>query len=268
MRIVKRHNFFKKFEREIYWFLKEKLNTKDFLIYDVKILKENEELIKDFLEKRERGYPFQYIVGNVEFFGEKILVEEGVFIPRPETEILVEEAINLLKDKKELIGLDLCCGSLNIGIVLCKYLDIKRLYAVDISEKAIKISKKNLHIHNLKEKICLIRADLLEAFTKKEIFDFICANPPYVATSELGSLQKEITYEPIKAFIGGKDGLDVIKKIIFQSYDLLKKEGYLICEIGHKHSSELSKILKKLSYSKFWFKKDFQDIDRILILQK
>ncbi len=268
MRIIKRHNLFKKFEKEVWWFLKEKLNTQDFLIYDAKVLKENQALIEEFLEKRNQGYPFQYIIGNTEFFGEKILIEKGVFIPRPETEVLVEEAIGLLKHKKELIGVDLCCGSLNIGIVLCKHLDVKKLYAVDVNKKALQISKKNLQMHRLREKIYLIRGDLFEAFNKKDFFDFICTNPPYVKNEELPSLQKEISYEPKEAFMGGGDGLSIIKKIISQSYALLKKEGYLICEIGYQQSLKLSEFLESMPYSKFWFKKDFQNIERVLILQK
>jgi len=241
-----------------------------FKIYtlDSQLLQRYSYLIERFLFLREKGYPFQYIIGNVEFFGFKFFVKEGVFIPRQETEIMVEEACQFLKDKKYLVGLDLCCGIGNIGISLCKVLDVKKMFFIDISTEALFLCKKNADFHQLKQRCIFIKGDLFSSLKCREYFDFIVVNPPYIDKEKIKYLAKELSFEPPWALYAKDKGMFYIKKIFKQAPSFLKKGGYIFCEIGYDQKDEVEDILKMGAWKKFFFKKDLNNIFRVAIAQK
>ncbi len=257
------------FKREVLWFLQEKFNKsyEEIIVEDFRMLEEKEEAVIDFLKKRKKGYPLQYILGNVHFYGLKFLVKEGVFIPRPETEVMVEIAIEHLRSRRKIKGIDVCCGVGNIGVSLCKYLDIDKLYFIDISKRALKLCEKNCRLYGI-DNAYFLQADMLDCLKFQEVFDFITVNPPYVKEDMLPHLQREISFEPPQAFLGGKDGLFYIRKIIKQGFKVLKKGGFIFVEIGFDHKKPLEDYLKSIGFRNFKFFKDFCNKDRVLVLEK
>lgn len=203
--------------------------------YEIKYKTQIQELIK--------GRPLQYITNKAEFMGLEFYVDANVLIPQPDTEVLVEETIkaiqqiinknHTIKNKKQSISiLDMCTGSGAIAISLAKYLqknqiDIKyKVYGLDISEKALKISEKNAKINNVEVEFILSNMfDNINKYTKEK-FDIIVSNPPYIETDTIKILSKEVQNEPHIALDGGKDGLDFYKIIAENGYKYLKRKWH------------------------------------------
>ncbi len=268
--ILKRHNIEEPVKNaEI--FLSEVLRKKISEIYLIK--KEiPPQVVKkyiNFLKKRIQKIPLQYIVGKVDFYKYSFFVEEGVFIPRPETEILVEEAIEIYKRFFHLLPVDILdigtgCG--NIGISLALEIEKAKVIATDISEKALQVAKKNACKYNVESKIKFIKSDLFPGNDFK--FDIIISNPPYIPEKEIEKLQEEVKKEPFVALNGGKDGLDVIKRIIQNSTYFLKKRSFLLLEIGYNQLQGIEKILEKQELKIYNVKKDYNGIERVIVIKK
>jgi release factor glutamine methyltransferase len=196
-------------------------------------LKSKEKLqLEDMIEKRIKKIPLQYITKHQEFMGMGFLVEKGVLIPRPETEILVEEVIKKLKNYKYSNNLkvaDLGTGTGIIAISIAKFIDDITIYATDISKKSLQIALKNAQKHDCKDKIIFLQGDLFEPFNnkiEKHSLEAILSNPPYIDSYGFKSLPPEIKdNEPKIALFGGIDGLDYYRKIIRKSPYYLKKSG-------------------------------------------
>lgn len=240
------------------------------LLFNEYELTDNEENIIDILLKdRISGKPIQYIVGNVKFFDLEIKVGQGVLIPRPETEYMVECAIKAMKEigknnHSELSILDLCTGSGCIALALGSYFKNSLVIGTDISMTAISYANINKDACKLKN-VSFLSGDLFSPLYSIE-FDLIISNPPYVPTSEIENLQTEIKdYEPFIALDGGKDGMEFYRKIFNKSDKYLKKDGLLILEIGFGQSDELSKLALKKGYKNPYFLKDYSGIKRVLI---
>lgn len=211
---------------------------------------------------RGKNYPLQYILQKANFFGYNFKVTDSTFIPRPETELLVEETLKIVKTP-QLNILDVGTGCGNIAIVIKKFLKNSTVFAVDISKKALEIAKENIKKFNVE--IFVINIDFFNFYTKK-YFDIILSNPPYISENELPYLQPEIKFEPPVALIGGKKGQEFIIKLIEKSKDILKPDGYLIFEIGY---NQIYEILKHTDgYKVINIVKDYQKIPRIIILKK
>lgn len=232
--------------------------------------KEAEELVKisknidkDF-ELLKKGYPIQYLIGYVNFYGYKIYINENVLIPRFETETLVYKTIEMLKKMglKGINALDLCTGSGAIAIALLKELNIK-LTASDISEKALEVAKINMNHHNLN--ISLIKSDLFENINNK--FNLIISNPPYVSKEE--KISDIVKKEPSIALFSEDNGMYHIKKILSESKGHLEKKALLAIEIGCSQSNELQKYAQKLFPTAIIFvEKDLTNKDRYLFVLK
>ncbi len=182
------------------------------------------------LKMRGKGTPVAYITGKKEFFSTTFFVGDGVMIPRPETETLVELSINLAK--RSGLVLDLCtgCGAIAISISL----ERRDLFIVasDISESALRFAKINVKKEKVESRVLLVRGDLFNFLKEKEIFDLVVSNPPYIG-KELFKLAPEISiYEPKEALFGGEDGLFYLKEIVSKSHIFLKDGGYLLLETG------------------------------------
>ena len=236
--------------------------------------KEVDDLIKEkymkYINEIINGRPIQYIINNQEFMKLNFYVDENVLIPQPDTEILVQKAIEIIKNKKDnkLDILDLCTGSGAIGISLKKYIDDITVYVSDISEKALEIAKKNA-IKNEVE----VQYILSDMFSKMDNlkFDLIVSNPPYIKTDVIKLLSKEVQNEPIIALDGGNDGLDYYRIIRNEAYKYLKTNGVILLEIGFDQKNTVSELFKnndQYNYENIELFKDLSNIDRVIKIEK
>ena len=243
-----------------------------YMKYDRPLAEKDLSHIKKLIKRRASHYPIQYILGSTEFYGISFFVEEGVLIPRPETEILVDAVISYIKvsDQKTWSLLDIGTGTGNIPIAISKSFkntekDI-HIDAVDVSEKALQLAGKN--IDNLKiENITLLLSDI---FNKVSItYDCIISNPPYVSESEYKKLPKEVKdHEPREALFAKEDGLEFYHTILQNAEKYLKDGGRIFFEIGAYQNDGVSKLAKEYNYKIIDIKQDYNDFDRVLILQK
>ena len=199
------------------------------------------------VKKRLTGVPSAYLTGSKEFWSLSFMVRPGVLIPRPETELLVEKAIELSKGGEEIIA-DIGTGCGNIAISLAKELGIAEIYATDISQKALDIAKKNILLLGISG-ITLICGDLCLPLKKLGLdrrCDFIISNPPYVTREDWENLDRGIRdYEPEKALVAGETGLEVIEKLVNEGAAFLKTGGYLIFEIGFGQEKSVRALFGK-----------------------
>ena len=241
---------------------------KEYLILhvDEEISKEVEEKYIEAINKIANGYPMQYITHHQEFMKLDFFVNESVLIPRQDTEILVEEVLELAKGRKDVEILDLCTGSGAIGISIAKYLPEAKVTLLDISEDALEVARKNAEKNNVQVQI--IESDLFEKISKNK-FDIIVSNPPYIETSVIKTLDKQVQKEPILALDGGKDGLDIYRKIATQAYECIRQDGYLCLEIGYNQKETVTNLLKQTDkYTNIISKKDLASRDRVIIAKK
>lgn len=223
------------------------------------------------LQRRFCGEPIQYILGKTEFMGLKFKVNKDVFIPRPDTEVLVETAVKIAQGcRLEARGigiLDLCTGSGCIAVSLAKLLTNVKMAATDISQEAINIARENARFHHVEDRIKFIKSDLFAAFSLKPIaFSLIVSNPPYIAAKDIEGLGPEIRHEPVIALDGGEDGLDFYRRLIIEAPDYLKVGGFLIMEIGFGQSSSIQDILNNSKkFEIIEAVKDYSDIERVVV---
>jgi release factor glutamine methyltransferase len=241
--------------------------------------------IDNLLKKRAKREPLQYILGYTEFQGLKIKVGPGVLIPRPETELLVEEAIKILKSQKfnPLLSppsppfskggrggfvsiLDLCTGSGCLALTLAKEFPDAQVYGTDISEIAIRYARNNAKLNKIKN-VTFIKGSLFEPVKKSlNTFDLIVLNPPYIKRNDIKNLQIEIKdWEPVKALDGGKDGLDYYRAIIPDARNYLKKGGCLMFELGVSQADAVRKMAEDAGFIDISLIKDYAGIERILV---
>lgn len=227
------------------------------------------------VDKRKTGYPLQYILGKQEFMGLDFEVAEGVLVPRPDTETLVEwiiEVVNssALAEKKQINILDIGTGSGAITLSLANYIENSFVYSIDISDKALDVAKKNARNLNLESKVRFLKGDLfepLEALNEDIKFDIIVSNPPYIPTEEITKLQIEVaSYEPKLALDGGEDGLKFYRKIINESPKHMKQHGILAFEIGYNQGNDLKKLLNEQgSFKDTEIRKDLAGHERAVL---
>lgn len=211
------------------------------------------------------GVPIQHITHRQEFMKLSFYVDENVLIPRPDTEILVEEAISICKKNNYTKILDLCTGSGAIAVSLAKYLENVDITAVDISNNALKIAKRNARSNNVEEKMTFIESDLFDNLSNNK-YDIIVSNPPYIKKEEINYLDKEVKREPRLALDGGMDGLDFYRKIAQNAFKYLNNKGTLCLEIGFNQKEKVINLLKKEGkYTNIYCKKDLGQNDRCLI---
>lgn len=197
-----------------------------------------------FVERRANREPFQYITGRQEFYGLDFQVSPDVLIPRPETEILVEEAIrelNKLKELNKLSELAFCeigFGSGCISVSILHNVPNATAIGVDISEKAIAVAERNAARHGVADRLTLIKGDLFAGIDQK--FDMIVSNPPYIPFADLTDMQKEVRdFEPHNALFAGNDGLDIVRRLIEEAPEHLSPCGLLLIEIGFGQAEKL-----------------------------
>lgn len=222
------------------------------------------------LDTRAKGLPLQYILGSTEFMGLEFKVHPGVFIPRPETEILVETVLNypLSTPLHPLKVLDIGTGCGNIAVSLGKYLNVADIFACDISDSALKLAKGNSSLN--KVGISLVQSDLFSAFKRdKNSFSLVISNPPYISAQIIGELSREVHFEPRGALDGGSDGLSYYRRIINEAPAYLQNNGLLALEIGDDQMVFVQKIFEQSKrFSKITIVKDYNNVERVIIAQK
>jgi len=227
------------------------------------------------LVKRAAAHePIAYLVGRKEFYSLEIKVTSDCLIPRPETELLVERAIEFLRKRSGTQYVcDLCTGSGCIAVAVAKGVEDVNIIATDICDGALSVAAENVEHHQLSEKIKLLCGDLfapvIEGLDQTK-FDVIVSNPPYISTAEMKKLHKNVAdYEPHKALHAGEEGLDAYKKIIDQANEHLKDDGALFLEIGYQQGQAIRELLENTgSFSEITIEKDFQGNDRVVTARK
>jgi release factor glutamine methyltransferase len=229
------------------------------------------------LKRRIQGEPIQYILGKTEFMGLELKVTPDIFIPRPETEILVETALRIVRSfahspRQKLKILDIGTGSGCIAISLAKLLlDIDaHIIATDISEEALKVAYENAVLNNVSDRIKFIKSDLFTNYQLSIInYDIIISNPPYIMSQEIKNLPAEISYEPRISLDGGKDGLDFYRRIISEVVPYLRKQGFLLLEIGFQQKNAIESIFHKSKNFKVQeVIRDYNDIERVILAKR
>lgn len=270
-------NYFKKHDIESPKFNAEMILSKVleltrvnlYLHYDEVLKAEKLAAIKKIITKRAEHYPLQYLLGKTEFYGHKIIVDKGVLIPRPETEILVDTVVTFMEkkqDKKKWKILDLGTGTGIIPISINNYFDNNEnalsFTVTDISPHALEICQKNLSLYKM-ENVEIINSDLFENIEGK--FDIIISNPPYIAEDEWENLPAEIRdHEPKDALLAGEKGLKFYRKIMHNVGDYLMPEARVFLEIGAEQGEEVAALIKKYNYELINITKDINDRERVV----
>lgn len=253
-----------------------RMSRLDFYTGEKKLPIRARKAVQKALKERGKGVPLSYLLKMAYFLGRKFYVNKETLIPRPETEILAEEALKILEafypkgDTPPKI-LDVGTGTGCLAVSLTIERPDSRMTALDVSQKTLAVARKNLEFHGLTKKVRLVESDLFGFFgeAEKAHWDMVISNPPYVPTGEIPGLSKEVRSEPKVALDGGPDGLRVIRALVEKAPYFLKKEGWLLLEIGKGHSQALAKkILKGGVFRKFHFVKDALGVERVLVAQK
>jgi release factor glutamine methyltransferase len=230
---------------------------------------ENEaERFREVVERRAGGEPAQYIIGSQDFYGRTFRVTPAVLIPRPETELLIEAALEVLNADAKIC--DVGTGSGCIAITLLCERNDARAVAIDVSEEALNIAQENASAQSVGTRIEFVRSDCFTALNPEtDLFDLVLSNPPYVSAHMLPGLQREVRdHEPQIALSPGEDGLSVIRRLLNDSPRFLRENGYLIMEIGFDQGEAVQQLVAENVWVLKEIRPDLQCIPRIVVLQK
>ena len=238
---------------------------KKFIILNLykQIKKRDLDYFDNLIQERAKSKPIAQIIKKKDFWKYEFIVNNNVLIPRPDTEILIEQALKLVKNKNRLQILDIGIGS---GCILMSILKEKKNFigtGIDISNKSLQISKVNGQKLRINNRLRLFKSNIDNFSTGK--YDLIVSNPPYIKKSNLKCLEKDIGFEPKQALDGGLDGLSEIRKVINKSSELIKRSGHFIIEIGFDQKNKVKKILRDKG---FYIKKTVKDLsnhDRCIV---
>ncbi|NRT74989.1 peptide chain release factor N(5)-glutamine methyltransferase [Clostridium beijerinckii] len=231
------------------------------------VSKEDAEKYFDLIEKRRNKMPVKYILNKCEFMGIEFYVEEGVLIPRGDTEILVDEVLKIIEENQEMEICDLCSGSGAVGISLAHFRQNIKVDLIDYYPIPEKVSLINIEKNKLEDRVFFIKSDLLEESIKNnKMYDIIVSNPPYIEECEIEKLMEDVkNYEPHTALNGGNDGLDFYRKIIDQSQYTLRGNGILAFEIGYNQGEAVKLLMENNGFINVKIVKDFASLDRVVV---
>lgn len=242
--------------------------------FDKPVPKEKLDVLHELVKRASKNEPVNYITGKTEFFSIEFEISPDCLITRPETELLVESAVEFLRSRsaKKLVC-DLCTGCGCIAVAIAKNVPSVDIIATDISDAALKTAAKNIEKHNLKNRIKLLCGDLFDPIIAQldiAKFDLIVCNPPYVSSSEYQALGRNVKdYEPKIALYAGDDGLDTYRRITEKVCDFLNPDAALILEIGYSQGPAVRELLGKAGcFGEIKIEKDYQNNDRIVTATK
>ena len=240
--------------------------------FDKPLKKEELEYFRSLFKRRLENEPLQYIIGEAQFMGFSFFVDKRVLVPRPETEILVQETIEILKtiQGRELSVLDIGTGSGNIAISLAHSFSSIQIDAIDISEDALAVAGMNVQRHNVGSKVHLEKSDLFTLSEKcaGKHYDVIVSNPPYISNKEFALLSKDVKdHEPAVALKDGGDGLTFYKTISRLGKNLLSPQGWMLVEIAYDQSYDVKAIFHEEGYSNVSITPDINKIPRVVKAQ-
>ena len=225
-----------------------------------------EEKFWTLLKERMEGKPTAYVIGEWDCMGRTFKVEEGVLVPRPETEILIEETLKLIPEDKEVEGLELGSGTGCIAINLLLERPKLKMVAVDIEPKAVELTKENAKLHRVEDRLEVLLGDLFEP-VKGRKFDFIVSNPPYIPEHFWEKLPEEVRREGKIALIGGKKGYEFYERIAKEAPKFLKERGFVALEIGHDQGEIVKNLFENLGFE-VEIIKDYSGYDRVVIAKR
>ncbi len=225
---------------------------------------------REFVERRASGEPLQYITGVQDFYGREFRVTTDVLIPRPETELLVEAALQIVTDSGAPFICDVGTGSGCIAVTLLCEMVYARAVAIDKSPAALEVAKLNARNQSVADRALFVVSDCFESIdSRTHEFDLIVSNPPYVKESALEGLQREVRdHEPLVALSPGPDGLTIIRRLIDEAPVFIKAEGHMIMEIGFDQGEAVTELVRSSAWTLREIRPDLQGIPRIVVLQK
>lgn len=236
--------------------------------YERTLTADQAEALGQLVKRRKHREPLAYLIGRKEFYGLEFAISPAVLIPRPETELLVEQALSCASaragDVSDLVIAEPGTGSGAVSIVLAKELPTARVYATDLCQDALRIANLNVISHCVSSTVTLLQGNLLEPIPERA--DIIVANLPYVMSGDIAGLQAEVQWEPRDALDGGPDGLDVIRSLLLQAPEKLKNNGTILLEIDPHQTGPLE-ILARETFpaASTTVLQDFSNLDRIFI---
>jgi release factor glutamine methyltransferase len=223
--------------------------------------------LRAMVKRASEHEPVAYLVGKTEFYSLELIIRQGCLIPRPETEMLVQHAIEFLRKREgQPSVLDLCTGSGCIAAAIARNVKDARITATDLSREALDIAAENCLKHQLSERITLVQGDLLSPVSP-EPFDLIVSNPPYVSEAEYAALDKNVKdYEPRAALLAGPKGLDIYERVLLQVEPYLKPDAALMLEIGYLQGPDVLSLLESTGlFANIHTYKDMQNHDRLVV---
>ncbi len=224
---------------------------------------------QSLIARRATGEPLQYITGRQEFYGLEFEVTPAVLIPRPETELIVEETLRLAKNIAQPVIIDAGTGSGCIAITLAREIDDAKIIATDISADALEVANRNATKHGVQGQVKFINCDLLSGIPENTKADFILSNPPYIAPSEMATLQREVRdWEPHTALTDYADGLNFYHRLLVEAPDFLQPNRYLIFEMGYQQAEKIKALVNHESWVNLRTISDLQGIERVMILTR
>jgi release factor glutamine methyltransferase len=229
------------------------------------------EALRGMVKRRVAGEPLQYITGETEFSGLRLMVDRRVLIPRPETELLVEVVGKRLKteDGRQKTGakiVDVGTGSGAIAIALAKKFPEAEVIALDASRDALEVARGNATLHKVEKNIRFLESDLLQNLSDSLCADVIVSNPPYIADGEMAKLPKEVRdFEPVRALAAGEDGLKVIRRLVMDARRILSPSGFMALEIGAGQRATVEEFFGQQGYDAVEIVKDLQGHERVIV---
>ncbi len=226
------------------------------------------ESFRKLIERRAAGEPLQYLTGHQEFFKLDFEVTPDVLIPRPETEFLVEIALEFLKGNLDPFIADIGTGSGCVAVSLLHELPDAHAIATDISAAALCVAQRNADRHGVTDRLTVIESDCFAKVNADRSFSLIAANPPYIRDDEMGTLQREVGYEPRRALAGGPDGLDIVRRLLRDAAPFLESGGHFVFEIGYGQNALVEQLINREVWELTEMRPDLQGIARTVVLRK
>lgn len=234
--------------------------------FDQPLTEQQRTTMRGLVKRRGAAEPVAYLVGHREFFSLDFLVQPGVFIPRPDTEVLVMAALDALQGREAPRVLDLCTGTGCVPIAIARNSPSARLTAVELSQTALETARSNIEKHGLTQRIELLQGDLFAPLPEGAAFDIITSNPPYVQHDEIARLAADIRdHEPRMALDGGADGLDVIRQLVKQSPDYLIPGGWLMFELSPEQAPAAVEFMEERGFHEVAVKNDLAGLARVVL---